>query len=356
MMVHYKTKMKILRNLLPAICLSILLSGCDTTVKPSDLDLDGSDNMVLHELSLDFMLGRPHHIGLLNDDFIAFTDVVDDRLVGLYDLKNNKLVSRTIRIGGGPNELLNPIKLSINHKNKTLNVFQRQHPGIFNEYQLTDLIADNPIPISSTQLKDSDQALKTENGYIGAGPYEFGSIRLFDSIGNVIVEHDIYPDFIKNVDSQYERYRLGQGIIECIPKTNTMVHAGIFTGVIDFFRIENDKLELIKHYDLRDSKIENRISKNTNKTNMGSSDISYFQSSYTTPENAYILLNKRAMDGSKDSNNTYILQFSSDGDFIKSYQTDRVILSFCVSDDGSKAYGFVFTEDKTEVMLAEIVL
>lgn len=83
------------------------------------------DTLSVKEIPLDFLLGNPNQIEMI-DSLLIITDNQDEKALAICDY-NGKLINRTLCVGEGPGECIMPIDISVSHGNKSLIVLQRQN-------------------------------------------------------------------------------------------------------------------------------------------------------------------------------------------------------------------------------------
>ena len=344
------------RSFLILVYLLLFLS-CNNKENKSDDLFSKVQNVSCTKISIDFMLGMPNQIGMI-DDIIIILDVFEQKALTLYDYKNNHLINRIIGIGQGPNEVIPPFDLSINNDKKTINLLQRQN-GIFTQYNIENLIRGNVNPTNETNLGNIDKAIETSNGYISSGFYEDGVIGFHDNKGIIQKVKNTYPEYLKLSEqvNAYDKYALGQGALSFNNNTRTFVFASFFTGEITFYKLSEDN-ELIKmsYYDLnKSSELKNRISSSIN-VKIAETDIVHSEGIYATKDFFYILyLGKTMREKYQDSNiqSSTIFQFDTEGNIINCFKTNKRLYGICVDENNEKIFG-ISLDDELEYVLVEI--
>lgn len=298
----------------------------------------------------DLFLGNPYQIAISND-VLFIADNQDDKALTLYDVKNNVFLGHQLEIGQGPNEIHPPLLLGKSNESDILSVFQRR-VGKHAKYELSDFLQGEIIPKDTLSFGNTDRLTQTSNGYIAAGEYPEGSIRLFDNKGKPINEIDIYPTYIQNLKSIADKYIYGQGSIVFNKKSNVLAFAGSFTGEVLFHQLVDESLSKLQSYDFSlSSKLKNRISSTSVSAKIGDTDIQYFADIFSTSNYFYFLYTGVPMKDRRTTSFSYIFKFSSKGKFIESYKTDIKLLAMCVNTNDTVIYGVGLSKDFDHVLV-----
>lgn len=295
------------------------------------------------EVPVDSFLGKPYQIVNAGDKLII-ADIIDEKLIHIYDLKEQKTVKQLFSKGSGPNDLLLPLYINT-VDTSTINIFQRQN-SVYTEYHISNLLQGDLNPITKVTCNNSDDIKKISNDkFIGNGFFKEGALGVFNNEGVLIKEWNTYPDFIYKLPNPSSKFLLGQQYFEFNPQTHLLMTASIFTGDIQVFNV-NDQLEItkIKEYKTPISSIERRID-NSNEIKPNANDIVYYEDIACTEHFFYILYCGNPMGKKETTENNYILQFDSTGTPIQAIKTNKRIFKFCVSHNDSTIYAIALTED-----------
>jgi hypothetical protein len=161
----------------------LFLSSCIQKDKESKNIFNSATSVTCEEMPIDFMLGVPNQLELI-DSLLIIADKVDDGTVVIYDYKNNKLINRILREGQGPEDVILPLQLMVKRKNE-IGILQRQN-GVYSRYDLSSLLRGSVKSIEKMKFGRIDKMIETSKGYITCGFYEEGgSIGIHDKSGNL---------------------------------------------------------------------------------------------------------------------------------------------------------------------------
>ena len=330
-------------------CLTAFIS-CNNKKQNVKTILDEAKAVSSKVISHDFLLGNPYQIGISND-ILLIADSQDDKALILYDIKNNLFLGHRLGIGQGPNEILPPLLLGKSNETGIFSVFQRRI-GKHARYELSDFVEGVIIPKDTLRFENADRITQTSNGYIVAGEYPEGSIRLLDNKGKPLNEIDIYPQYIHDLKSIADKYIYGQGSIVFNKKSNVLAFAASFTGEALFHHLDDESLSELQSYDFSlSSKLKNHISGTSSTARIGDTDIQYFADIFSTSDYFYLLYSGVPMKDRRTTPFSYIFKFSSKGEFIESYKTDIKLLAMCVANDDTKIYGIGLSQDFDYVLV-----
>ena len=283
------------------------------------------------------MLAAPIELNYL-DPLLLFIDRYENTLVTVFDTKNGQFVRRFITQGQGPGEVIPPLRLSVSSVDKQMYAYQSSARNL-NVYELSDIIDKDKNNITHKQFsfKDAVYIKKVKDGYIGVGYIEGGRFRLYDSEGNTVSSFGEYPFRGKEIAMNHlDRFILYQGVLASSAYGNYFVIGTFYCDNLEFYRIENGKAELIKKYETYDAKaVMNggmiRIDNDCIVNYMEAYGGKYcYMLYYGKP---YVENNERYSRAS-----SRIIVFDWDGNYIKSYKTDRPVYSFCVDEENNIIY------------------
>jgi len=345
-----------MKNLTPfyiTICLFTFFS-CNNQDKKDIIDFFPLIQEVeSKEIFSDSFFGAPYQIDLVNNNLII-CDVIDEKLISIYNTDNDSLVIQLFREGNGPKDLIPPLIIKT-YANNNISIFQRQTSS-FKEYNLSDLSRGEINPLNDIKFDQNiDNIIKiNSNIYAGTGLLEQGSIAFFNQEGTIIHSTNIYPKFVNSIEDISNRFIIGQQQIDYNPISNTLLTASIFTGDIVFFENNNLTLNKTKQYKPKPSPIEYKI-KSQGYTKPSNEDYIYFESSYSTNDYFYLLYSGNPMNKNATTENNYILQFDTYGNPTKAYKTNSKIFDFCISTDNTCAYTISLSDDLSYI-ITKIIL
>lgn len=312
--------------------------------------LDNAIPVQSNEIAVDFLLGNPSQITICNHTLVI-ADNIEEKLLALYDSKENRFLGRRLHIGQGPNEVIPPLLLSRMNDSGLLSVLQRQN-GKYMEYNIGDLVNGDLKPSNPLNLGSADRIAPTGEGFITTGPYEEGSVKVFDNKGNMVKNYNIYPQYIKDLSERENQYVLGQGHIAYNKGNKVLAFASYFLGEASFYRLSGDSLLLLKRMDLNLSDgLHKRIINSRGVVQITDTDLEYFSDIYATADHFYLLYTGMPGKDKNSVSHSYILKFSPEGNLIDTYKTDRKIHSFCIRDDDEKGYAIALSKDLDYILV-----
>ena len=315
-------KYKCILTLFVFLFIAIDCNHCNTK-NIQDLDYT---NITFSELPLDVFLGRPLQI-LVKDSLFFITDRTDEKLITIFDYKNNKLIKRIFSIGQGPNDLLWPIITSLD--NNLLSIFERQN-GRYRQYKIQDLLNSDSIScVNEIIFENSDRLAQTKNGFVTSGFYDRDVYCLLNKKGEII--HYLDPfDGKFNALNIAEKFKVEQGVLNFCKQTNMLVIATYFTGDI-FIYIFNDKNDSFEKKSI--SLTNKKITTNNSDMNFNENTIYHSSDICSANNTIYVLYNGFPMKERAINPDRYILSIDSEGKLKKIFKTRQNIEAIYVADN-----------------------
>ncbi|MCC2599273.1 BF3164 family lipoprotein [Sphingobacterium sp. FBM7-1] len=329
---------------------SIILFSCNRKSHDTKELLNNAIPVQSNEIAIDFLLGKPTQIAICNDTLVI-TDNIEEKILAFYDIKNNQFLGRQLQVGQGPDEVIPPLLLSRTNESGLLSVLQRQN-GKHMEYDIGNLVNGHLKPSKLLDLGIADRIVQTGEGFVTTGPYEKGSIKVFDNKGDMVKNYNIYPQYIKDLSERENQYVLGQGHIAYNKGNKVLAFASYFLGEASFYRLSGDSLQLLQRMDLNLSDgLYKRIINSRGVVQITDTDLEYFSDIYATADYFYLLYTGMPRKDKNSVSHSYILKFSPKGNLIDTYKTDRKIHSFCIRDDDEKGYAIALSKDMDYVLV-----
>ena len=299
------------------------------------------DTLSVKEIPLDFLLGNPNQIEMI-DSLLIITDNQDEKALAICGY-NGKLINRTLCVGEGPGECIMPIDISVSHGNKSLIVLQRQN-GECDEYNINVLLNDStPSSLNSYKFKGTDRIISTGSKYIGSGLYDAGSLRIYNKDGLEVKTQNIYPDYLNSIENATDKYRIAQGFISY--SKNVIAYGTYFTGDISFFTYQDNRLRLINSCVTKPNKIRERIIRNPSDVSIHKDDIVHCIDICSSLNYFYVLYCGTDMGQVNQLKERYIMKFGTSGNLIQVYRVNARINSICVSNDDTKMYAIILADN-----------
>ena len=201
-------------------------------------------------------------------------------------------------------------------KNK-IQTLWRSYNSQYEEYDLKELASYKDSCLYKLSFIHTDHIVKTKDHFVGSDIVGSPHIlNLYDKQGKLQQSIDPFNGTLDKLSEIGQKYAVGQGYLAYNSEDDYVVYATVYTGEIFIYKIEDNKLRLIKHIEIGYGLPENYTNfKVRNNTMMYAKDIC------TSRCDTYILIdNKAAGDNSKIS---YILRINKQGDVyvMKCYQS-----------------------------------
>ncbi|MDR1339607.1 MAG: TolB-like 6-bladed beta-propeller domain-containing protein [Prevotellaceae bacterium] len=289
-------------------------------------------------LSIDCLIGKPAEIVCI-DSLIIFYDFYEGQAITVLDVNNNRLLS----VGQGPEDIILPLKLSVSGTGNRLNVFQMQNARCY-EYEIKDIVDTLQTHISRKyQFEDRPANIAaTSSGFVGIGIYEEGRYKLYDENGKTTGNMGKYPFRGEKMDP-VERFFIYQGALRSSPNGNHFVMGTHYCDNLEFYTVKKDAVSLTKKYETYDVK-----GRYAQRIILDDDCVMSYKGVYGTDQYCYMLYsgerygerNVRTTGGKK------IIVFDWNGVYIKTFEVDTTVFSFCVDKTDSVLFGITYDENE----------
>jgi hypothetical protein len=299
----------------------------------------------------DCMIGRPSSILYVESQKLLLQDRYEKLLMTLIDLSNSQCV-RFLQEGNGPDDVMPGFKSFVSTGNMTLGVYQFQS-GILNQYDLNNMTVENASVLkvkTKFMIEETPQAgglISVGSYFIGIGMFEKGRVHLYDQEGKFITEGGVYPFNGEDIDAQ-SRFFAYQSYIASDNEHNFVV-ASAYGDNLEFYEIEEGNNIILKRkYETHDTQfsIQEGMLKLEDNCLMG------YKGAWGGKQYCYLLFSGKtfAENNHKTFGANYILVFTWDGRFVKSYETNTELLSFCVNEKEGIVYALAKHEDEMTII------
>jgi hypothetical protein len=317
----------------------IFLCSCSGN-KPTDNFFGKEYKLYGETVNIDCLIGRPAEIVCV-DSLILFYDFYEGQAITVIDVKNNRPVRRFLNVGQGPDDVILPLKLSVS--GNRLNVFQMQNARCY-EYEIKDIVDTAQTRISRKCQFDDRPAnvVAISGGFAGIGMYEKGRYNLYDENGKTIGIAGKYP-FRGEKMEPVERFFVYQGVLCSSPDGNHFVMGTHYCDNLEFYGMKEGVASLVKKYETYDVKghYEQRII-------LDDDCVMAYKGASGTDQYCYMLYSGEKY-GERDARTTggkKIIVFDWNGVYIKTFEVDKTVFSFCV--DKTDSVLFAITHDENE--------
>jgi hypothetical protein len=330
-----------MKKLILLFSIFFILYACNNNGNESSF-LGNEKNIVPQPIETACLVGRPSEI-ISIDSILLICDPYEGQAITVIDTKNNRCIRRFLNIGQGPGEVVLPLKLCVS-EGKKINVFQMQ-TGLLNTYDIKDIINTELTPVLQEQVKFEDRPANIKritDGFIGIGMFEDGRYTYYDENGKHIQTAGNYP-FRGNNMKPIERFFLYQGVLCANPSANYYALGTSYCDNLEFFRIENDKVTLIRKYETYD------VDGAYNQTIMLSDDCKMaYKGAYGTNKYCYMLYSgkKYGEKSSRSTGGNIIIVFDWNGTFIRSFKSEKTIISICVNETDDILYAVTYNQEE----------
>ncbi|MDR1562923.1 MAG: TolB-like 6-bladed beta-propeller domain-containing protein [Dysgonamonadaceae bacterium] len=293
-------------------------------------------------IDVDSLIGQPSQTVFI-EPYLFFYDRFDGKSITMVDVNKKSIYKRFLKEGHGPGEIIPPLKLFVSDDN-TLNVFQLQ-TGALLSYKLSSLLDASilPSPHSKVMFKDRPAILsKAKDGFVGIGMFEKGRFQLYDDDGNDIKVIGSYPFDGDNMNpiNRFFRY---QGTLCSSPDGKHFAMGSAYCDNLEFWEVTDNHNAVLTHkyesYDVKGS---------FNGTiRLDDECVMNYKGAYGTNRYCYMLYagEKYGEKHKRTTGGKIILKFDWNGNYIKTFQTESNIYSFCVDNKDRTIYGI--TKDET---------
>jgi hypothetical protein len=297
-------------------------------------------------VNIDCLIGHPYEIVCM-DSLLIFSDPYDQKVLTLFDIKNERLVGRFLSVGNGPGEVILPVRLFEVSK-KELGVFLPQSGYVYlfelPEMELREKIFFEDRPVF---LK------KTGDYYVGTGVFgdddRHHRYHLYDAAGRLNHTAGEYPFRGKDTRmSAYHRFGLYQGLLCASPYKNFFAQGSAFCDNLEFFRIREAQSSLTKKYETYDADVELR----DRGINRMENTVSGYTWAYGAEQYCYFFYcgkSRSEMARKKDFKN-HIIVFDWNGNHVRTFETNINIQTFCVDETGHVMYSTALIEGEFVIM------
>ena len=307
-------------------------------------------------LLIDQLIGNPYEI-ICIDTLLIYHDPYRGNILSVFDLKNNNFVGRFVSEGQGPNEVIPSRLFLLQYTQKDILYMFQSDIATLTTFDIPDFNISNKIQIGLPTQQRSMGLQRGKDYYIGIGKFEEGRFKVYNSEVEYLYTGATYPlkgkgNKGKDIDPGQAFYTY-QGNLCMNPDKNYFAMSCLFSDHIAFYEVKEDEIITLKEYYSYDANIDFFSSSNnvggTTRISMGArpkneSVISY-TAAYGTASYCYMLFNGKTYgETGKVGSGHYIVVFDWQGNYIKTYNTDYEIRTFCVDENNNCIYAT--TKDK----------
>ncbi|MDR2679349.1 MAG: TolB-like 6-bladed beta-propeller domain-containing protein [Tannerella sp.] len=301
----------------------------------------------------DCMIGRPSAILYAEPQKIILYDRYDGNLISIIDMTDGRC-ARFLQEGNGPEDILPGFRMFISSENQTFGIYQHQMSRL-NLYDLADITVANAHPLSARakiRIEEEPSAANVISAgkyFIGIGMFEQGRIHLYDQQGKYISHGGKYPFKGEDMDSK-SRFFAYQSYLAS-NSSGKFVVGSAYGDNLEFYAVdEHGRIILVKKYGARDVlfSMENLTIRLQDDCMLG------YKGAWGGEKYCYLLFSGKsyAENDHRTIGGKYLFVFTWDGQFVKSYRTDRDILSFCADEKNGIIYAIVRHEDDAVMRFA----
>jgi hypothetical protein len=302
-------------------------------------------------LVTDCMVGRPSSILYVEPLTLLINDRYENKLMTLADISNN-YCTRFLQEGNGPDDVMPAFRSFVSHTNQTLGIYQFQ-TGILNQYNLSDITTENVHSLkvkAKFEIKETPPAagvVPVGRYFIGNGMFEKGRVHLYDQRGEYIREGGVYPFDGENMDAQ-SRFFAYQSYMASDDDCKFAIGSA-YGDNLEFYEIdEKSNIVLKKKYEARDA----QFSIQEGMLRLEEDCLLGYKGIWGGKQYCYLLFSGKtfAENNHRTTGAKYIVVFTWDGEFVKSYEMDVELFSFCVDEKNELVFGIANHEDELVIM------
>lgn len=302
-------------------------------------------------LQIEQLIGDPNTITTYMDSLLIYYDRYKGKSFSVFDLKNNHFVGRFVSEGQGPNEVIPIVHLLAYPQKDNLYAYQ-SNAAIISVFDVTDFHIQNNIQITSSTPWRPFEMQRSKDYYIGMGIFEGGRFGVYNSKGEFLYMGGTYPYQGKDMESQ-KAFMMYQAHFCANPDKNYFVAGCSYSDHITFYEIKEDAIIPIKEYYSYDSTVDYEGRLVTRNNSILSYAWAFGTSSY-----CYMLFSGKTYEENKKSTRggNYIIVFDWQGNYIKTFNIDYNILSFCVDEINNYIYAAARDENGENVIIKVKIL
>jgi hypothetical protein len=325
------------------LIISLIIFSCNTEESATDIyaHFKKKSTLKAKKMVTQETLGLPIKI-IIKDTLLILDDFKYDYLLYFYNISNGKLLTKTARVGKGPNEFIPPVYISFNKKGQLL-LYEGSKFGFKKYFIKRDLSFK---PILSLQLNGRSQRVYEiiENYYLSTGFFDNYRFAIYDSTAKEIVrfgsfpEIDIFNKTGKKLDLKNDtKAMLFQSNIDFMKDGLSFVVANSQLGLLELYSKDNDIYLKKKEFRLTDKVILKDYS--SGKSIRANIDDEYpkgFVDIHIKNEQIYALYSGATKTNPYKS--SYIMVFDTNLIPIQIYSLDKAIKAFDIDVENSKIY------------------
>ena len=339
------------KNIFLYILIAISIISCS-----KHLGFDYKQNVINikgEPLNINQLVGKPNEI-ICIDTLLVYIDVYDEKTLSVFDLKNNSFIGRFVSQGQGPEEVFPSRFFFLQYPQKDkLDIYQSS-AAILTTIDVPDFRISNKIKIVSatTQQRPPSEMQRAKNYYIGTGMFEGGRFSIYNSDLEYLYTDASYP-FNGNDMEPSETFFTYQGKFCTNPDKNYFAMGCWFSDHIAFYEVTGNNIITLRKYSSSDVNVDVRSTNGrTGMRPKSESKISY-TASFGTASYCYMLFTGKtyAENNEKTTGGHYIIVFDWQGNYIKTYNTDYEIHSFCVDENSNCIYATALDENLDYIII-----
>jgi hypothetical protein len=316
----------------------LIITACSTKVSNFS---DNEKKIQGEKIDIDCLIGKPTEIIYL-DTLLLFYDRYEQQAITVFDTKNNRFVRRFLHEGIGPGEVITPLKL-FTTKDKKVAVFQIQ-TGYLNIYDAENIAAMKPETDIFSQTSFADRPAnikKIKDGFVGIGLFDDGRFRIYNEKGEIVEAVGKYPFRGEDMEA-HDRFFIYQGFICSSMNGEYFALGSSYCDNLEFYHVENNHASLLKKYEAQDVKAQFN-----QRIEISDDCVMNYKAAYGGDKYCYMLYsgktylekNRRTTGGRK------IIVFDWKGNYVKSFEAEMDIFSFCVDEHAGIIYAIAYDSE-----------
>lgn len=320
----------------------LIISCCFLACSGSTTSVNYKQNVIQIKgefLSIDHFIGNPHSI-TCKDTLLIYYDRYDNKLMSVYDIKNNHFIGRYVSEGNGPGEAIAPLDIFSYSQGNRLYTYQR-NTATLNIFDMPELKITTTLSFSSPSSKWRPSKIqKMKDYYLGETVYDKGRFGLYNLQGEFFHAGVTYPFDGEEMDRIAARI-LYQGNTCTNPENNQFAVGCLLCDHLSFYEVNEKEFVLLKEY-----------TSNTIKARypgqlviQDDCTINYTWAQGTAAYCYMLFSGQTYSENNSAACGHYIVVFDWQGNYIKTLETDHKIKTFCVDEINNQVYATALNSD-----------
>ncbi|KYG78879.1 hypothetical protein AWN68_04430 [Roseivirga echinicomitans] len=284
---------------------------------------------------------------VVNNGTLIITDINNNAMIHIIDLKTNQYLKSLGKKGYGPNEVMS-VGHSLSLKPGEINGFwtydMTQLRMSFFDYTKQDTIKEamKQFVFRTGEFKSFRVTWTNRNTLLGL-PYDGGPRLIeYDTTGAVLNEIGDYKGVLDDKYRSGTLAQLFQGVVRANPKGDKFIHSSIYVDRLNLYDLNEDRiLEITGPLNI-DPIFEEHIIQNNSTLGINTEEAyQMYSDSYLSKDRIYGLFSGKKWMGSPSGveNSNLIYVFNLEGEILEALELDYTIRAFTIDPMTNTIYG-----------------